>query len=65
MEKIFDTIEEKINTEEADKWIEVIGFGHDLLKQTRRRVFTRGFAMGITTAVAIQSVITIIVLLSN
>ena len=67
MEKRFTKSYDKIEAnEEKHEWVEeVVEFGYDLYIKTKRRVFARGFAMGVTTAVAIQSVITIIVLLGK
>lgn len=62
----FEKHQERLEESEEDnyEWIgDVIETGIDLGIKYKKRVFTRGFVMGALSAVAIQSVITILVLL--
>lgn len=57
------TNEEVKNTQEEDV-MELVGMGIDMIKRVKKGYLQRGFVMGLLTAVAVQSVVTIFIILS-
>lgn len=66
------TYEENVNTNEevdsTEEWAEFIAETikgtSKLVRSTKRRIYTRGFVTGVLTAVAVQSIITIWVMMN-
>jgi len=71
MKNVFEKAEElkeefeQENEETSELLAEIIMYGGKLYKKTKRQLITRGFIYGVLSAVAIQSVLTIMVLLGR
>ena len=63
MENKTDKISEELDSETMEALVLLAQYGYKEYKKSRMILKAKGFAMGLTTAVAVQSVITIFMIL--